>query len=309
MCKLQVSLFGKFCLQAEGNITHGLETRKAEELLCYLLLHRDRPHPRETLADLLWGEISSSQSKNYLRKTLWQLQSGLDAISENTVCPRILLIDGEWIQVNSESDLWLDTSILEEVYNNARGRLGRALTEKEVQSLEEAVSLYRGDLLEGWYCDWCIYERERLQHLYLALLDKLMDYCEAFRLYENGLSYGERILRHDRARERTHRRLMRMYYLAGDRTAAIRQYRKCVEALHEELGVEPANRTRVLLSMIQTDQLDEKPNQLLSDTSNSEEQKDPLMRVFTRLSIFNDSLTQLQASLYKDIQAVRKAMK
>ena len=309
MCKLQISLFGKFCLQADENILYSLETRKAEELLCYLLLYRDRPHPRENLADVLWGEISSSQSKNYLRKTLWQLQSGLETILENSDCPRILLIDGEWIQVNSEADLCLDISVLEEVYSHVRGRLGRALTEIEVQSLEEAVSLYRGDLLEGWYYDWCLYERERLQHLYLALLDKLMDYCEAFRLYENGLSYGEKILRHDRARERTHRRLMRMYYLAGDRTAAIRQYRKCVEALQEELGVEPAKRTRMLLSMIQTDQLDEKLPQPLAEPGDSEEQKDPLMRVFSRLMIFQDTLTQLQASLYKDIQAVRKSMK
>jgi DNA-binding SARP family transcriptional activator len=296
-------------MQAEGNIIYGLETRKAEELLCYLLLYRDRPHPREHLADVLWGEISSSQSKNYLRKTLWQLQSGTDAIFQNSDCRRILSIDGEWIQVNSDSDIWLDTSVLEEAYDHVRGRLGRVLTEDEAQSLEQAVSLYRGNLLEGWYCDWCLYERERLQHLYLALLDKLMDYCEAFQLYENGLSYGERILRHDRARERTHRRLMRMHYLAGDRTAAIRQYKKCVEALHEELGVEPAKRTRVLLSMIQTDQLDEKPNELLSDMSKSEEQNDPLQRVFSRLIFFHDTLTRLQANLYKDIQAVRKAMK
>ncbi len=309
MCKLRISLFGKFSLQTEGNIIHGLETRKADELLCYLLLHRDRPHPRESLADLLWGEISSSQSKNYLRKTLWQLQSGIEAITEHSNCPRILLIDGEWIQVNSDSDLWLDTSFLEAVYNNVRGRLGRALTEQEIQSLEEAVSLYRGDLLEGWYCDWCLYERERLQYLHLALLDKLMDYCEAFHLYENGLSYGERILRHDRARERTHRRLMRMYYLAGDRTAAMRQYKKCVEALNEELGVEPAKRTRLLLSMIQTDQLDENPIQPLSDPDIPEEQPDPLLRVFSRLTTFQDTLAQLQASLFKDIQAFRKVMK
>lgn len=309
MCKLRISLFGKFSLQTEGNIIHGLETRKADELLCYLLLHRDRPHPRESLADVLWGEIPSSQSKNYLRKTLWQLQSGIEAITEQSNCPRILLIDGEWIQVNSDSDLWLDTSFLEAVYNNVRGRLGRALTEQEIQSLEEAVSLYRGDLLEGWYCDWCLYERERLQYLHLALLDKLMDYCEAFHLYENGLSYGERILRHDRARERTHRRLMRMYYLAGDRTAAMRQYKKCVEALNEELGVEPAKRTRLLLSMIQTDQLDENPIQTPSDPDIPEEQPDPLLRVFSRLTTFQDALAQLQVSLFKDIQAFRKVMK
>jgi two-component SAPR family response regulator len=93
------------------------------------------------------------------------------------------------------------------------------------------VALYHGDLLEDWFQDWCLYERERLQNIYLAALDKLMDYCEASRDYDAGLAYGTRILRHDLARERTHRRLMRLYYLAGDRTSALRQYDRCVQIL------------------------------------------------------------------------------
>jgi len=40
--------------------------------------------------------------------------------------------------------------------------------------LQEAVRLSYADLLEGWYQDWCLYERERLQNIYLLILDKLM---------------------------------------------------------------------------------------------------------------------------------------
>src|SRR5438128_1039451 len=59
-------------------------------------------------------------------------------------------------------------------------------------------ALYRGDLLEGWYSDWCLYERERLQHMYLAMLDKLMEYSESHQEYETGQTYGMRALRYDR---------------------------------------------------------------------------------------------------------------
>lgn len=41
--------------------------------------------------------------------------------------------------------------------------------------------------------------------MYLAMLDKLIVYCEAHHKYEAGLACGNRILRYDRARERTHR--------------------------------------------------------------------------------------------------------
>ncbi len=117
------------------------------------------------------------------------------------------------------------------------------------------MELYRGGLQESWYHDWYLYERERLQHLYLILLDKLMDYCEARGEFEAGLVYGALILRCERARERTHRRLMRLFYASGDRTAALRQYERCVAALKEELGVEPAKRTVALVEQIRADQL------------------------------------------------------
>ncbi|MEZ4660564.1 MAG: hypothetical protein R2911_23660 [Caldilineaceae bacterium] len=43
-----------------------------------------------------------------------------------------------------------------------------------------------------------MFERERLQLIYLTLLDKLMGYCESQQLYEQGIAYGQTILRFDR---------------------------------------------------------------------------------------------------------------
>jgi hypothetical protein len=91
--------------------------------------------------------------------------------------------------------------------------------------------------------------------MYLSMLDKLLDYCEAQSEPEAGLMYGQQILRYDRARERTHRRMMRLHYLAGDRTSALRQYHSCVQALAEELDVGPAKSTVALYNQIRADQV------------------------------------------------------
>ena len=63
----------------------------------------------------------------------------------------------------------------------------------------------------GWYEDWCLSEHERLQNMYLKMLDKLMGYCEAHGQVNSGLAYGEQVLRYDRASERTYQRMMRLY--------------------------------------------------------------------------------------------------
>ena len=120
-----------------------------------------------------------------------------------------------------------------------------------VAELRQAVDLYNGNLLEGWYQDWCLFERERLQHIHHMMLQKLMDHCEARQDYEAGIEYGMRILRSDLARERTHRGLMRLHYMAGNRTEALRQYERCAAILHQELEVEPDQQTVALYKQIQ----------------------------------------------------------
>jgi DNA-binding SARP family transcriptional activator len=228
--------------------------RKQQELLCYLLLHRDRAHPRETLASLLWSANSTAKSKKYLRQALWQLQNITDP--QGTLPNRdLLLIDADWVRPNPAADLWLDVEVFEQAFVRAQDMPGHRLDNLQAEVLCDAAELYMGDLLEGWFQDWCLYERERLQNILFAILEKLIDFCEAHAAYEKGLAYGARILRYDQARERTHRRVMRLYSLAGDRTAALRQYDRCVEALRRELSVKPAARTVALYQEIRKEQL------------------------------------------------------
>jgi DNA-binding SARP family transcriptional activator len=46
---------------------------------------------------------------------------------------------------------------------------------------------------------------------------------------------------------------MRLRYLAGDRTGAIRQFERCREALREEFGIAPGERTRLLYEQLKSD--------------------------------------------------------
>lgn len=252
MSGLHVCLFGRFRARYEDGNSVDLNARKAQELLCYLLLYRDRPHTRDTLATLLWSDSTATRSRKYLRQTLWQLQA---TIRPRTPSLHPLLLDDNWVRINREAIRWLDVAVFEQTFIRARGVPGQQLDPQQAQALQEAVALYHGDLLEDWSQDWCLFERERLQNIYLIMLEKLIDYCEFQQRYETGMAYGTRILQCDRARERTHRRLMRLYYLSGNRTAALRQYQRCAKALDEELGVSPAQSTLALYEQIRADRL------------------------------------------------------
>ena len=215
--------------------------------MCYVLLFRERCHHREVLAETLWGDSSGNQSRKYLRQALWQLRT---LTAADTAGPPLLRMDTQWVEVSQEAHFWLDVAELEGAHALVQGVSGEGMSEHQAEALRRAVAAYRGELLEGCYENWCVYERERLKAIYLELLEKLLIDSQRRGQVEEGVSYAQQILRHDRAHESTHRRMMSLYLLAGDRTTAMRQFHRCAEILRDELGVEPAASTRALYERI-----------------------------------------------------------
>ena len=257
MSTLHIKLFGNISIERNGQAISNLYSKNLE-LFCYLLLHRKQTHTRESLASLLWPDVPTTQAKKYLRQTIWRLQTALgDPNSEEgDEANRLFVHDPGWVRINTEAAWQMDVAVFEQAYDLCRDLPGHTLSNSQAEDLQEAIQLYRGDLLNMWYEDWCIYERERLQLIYLTMLDKLMGYCEAHQRYEEGVDYGTRILRLDRAREGTYRQLMRLYYRAGHRTAALREYDRCKTVLAEELAIEPTEETTFLYAQIRADRLD-----------------------------------------------------
>jgi len=246
---IRMYLFGRFEARCDRRQIPGLRARKVQEFLSYVLLSKQRPIQREKLADLLWQHVDSRCCKKYLRQALWQLQRAYEAEASAGDGP-LLTVDQEWIGIHSDAPIWVDVMELERAYETAieapNGELAPLLRER----LRSAAALYRGELLEGWYYDWCVYHRETYRAMYLSLMHRLMVDAEATGNWEAGLVYGRRALQEDRASERTHALMMRLHQMAGDRTAALRQFELCETALRDDLGVVPQDSTRRLYELI-----------------------------------------------------------
>lgn len=306
MSSVKIRLFGKLSLFKDDHELACVPSAKAKELLCYLLLHRDRPHSREILASTFWGDCTTKQSKKNFRQTLWQLQHLLSDLSR-TAGIHALQVDGEYISLDPKCEGWLDVAGFEKAFALVRGLAGEQLNPHQAQILRNAVSLYRGDLLEGWFQEWCIYHRERLQSVYLAMMDKLMCFCECYRDYEGGLGYGERLLAQDRGRERTYLRMMRLHYLAGDRAGAIRRFQRCVAALEEELSVKPSKQMLDLYDQICRDELKNAPSIEVeaSEQIRSQRLATPLTY---RLSKLRSILLKVHKQVQQDLRDVDEAL-
>jgi DNA-binding SARP family transcriptional activator len=250
MGTLRILLFGGFWVGRDGTTLSPLQLpRSAKILLSYLLLQPNRPCSRDILASLEWGERSQDQARSCLNTALWRLRMAL----EPRDTPR-----GSYVQTtaagdvsfNWASDHWLDLTAFEEPVRRIQKISISAIQPSHARELEKALTLYSGNLLEGWYDDWVLRERERLRTLYLGTLFRLLRYYKQQRGYEDALQYGEVLLREEPLREDIHREMMKLYMLSRQRAQAMRQYEMCRDVLAAELGIPPMEETQRLHAQI-----------------------------------------------------------
>ena len=131
MESLHVRLLGEFSASVgkEGQV--GPTSQKARELLAYLLLFRNRPHSRESPAGLLWADIPTEQSKKYLRQALWQLRISLSGRQRGHDLG-ILWIEGDCLQINPKTPMFLDVAVVEGAFREVQGVNGEDLADDAV---------------------------------------------------------------------------------------------------------------------------------------------------------------------------------
>jgi ABC-type oligopeptide transport system substrate-binding subunit/DNA-binding SARP family transcriptional activator len=207
-------------------------TLKSQSLLAYLVLHRAQPQPRERLAGMFWGERPERKARHSLATALWRIRR---CLPDET----LILANSHTVWLDPQSDLWLDVEAFE-----------AWASRDDAASLESAAALYRGDFLDGFYDDWIISERYRLEALFLEALARLMVGHELVGEHQAALATALRLLNHDPLREDGHRLAMRAYCRLGQRNAALEQYDRCREIVLEELGAEPMVETSELYQAI-----------------------------------------------------------
>jgi DNA-binding SARP family transcriptional activator len=294
MADWDIQLFGEPNIQCHGKPWTKPESAIAQEIFLFLLSHRRTVHSRESLASLLWSECSTEQSKKNLRQTLWRLRS-CDALPVEMKQTLLLAIDKDHIQLNPDIDFRIDTEEFEQIYRAFKAR--PVLDEALAQRLRDAARLYRGGFLEPYWHDWCLFERERFQNMYLAMMDKLIEWCIAQSDFHEGLDYCERILQLDPASERAHQQMMRLHHLSGNRTAALRQFERCARNLKQELDVNPSASTLAILAQIRADGA--------GATLHPDSQMPlSLPQLSGRLRQFQMRLAELQKQIQQDIEMV-----
>jgi predicted ATPase/DNA-binding SARP family transcriptional activator len=246
-CVLEVRLLGQFDVRLDGRPVD-LASRPAQSLLAYLLLTAGTPHRREQLAALFWPDTTDANARSNLRHALWRLRSALDLQSspdpELGELPEagggFIIADPQTVAFNLQSDYWLDVDVLQQEFSG----------DWPVEALVEAVAVYNGDLLPGFYADWVDLERGRMRAALDRQMQLLMDRLVSDSRWADVLHCGERWIALGGAPEPAFRALMTAYAGLGDMAGLATTYHRCENALQSELAVEPSTQTRTLFEQL-----------------------------------------------------------
>ena len=235
---LRLTLLGGFRAAEPPDRYVVLPTRKTQALLAYLAVPPGRAHSRESLATLLWGDLPQPQARASVRVALYRVRKAIPSAA------RSLSIDGEMVALRTGA-VSVDVALFEQL-----------CTDGTPAALEQAVELYRGDLLAGLsvpeapFEEWLMVQRERLREMALHALARLLTHQRETGATEAAITTALRLLALDPAREPVHRILMRLYAGLGRRGAALRQYQFCLNALRREFRAAPAPETQHLFEEI-----------------------------------------------------------
>lgn len=239
MTGLRISLLGGMEIGPAGGAGEIAVTRKTGAMLAYLALLEGQAQTRDKLAGLFWSRNTDEQARTNLRQALSRLRK---AVANGDEGP--LLADADQVA--------LDMARVDLDVAHFKSLLGKG----GADATEQAVALYRGDLLDGIHLNessfdhWLRGERERLRFLAIdALLKLVEDYCATGDL-ERCISAALRLLSIDPLQEPAHRALMRAYAAQGRHAMALQQYQSCRDLMLAELQVEPEAATVALFHEI-----------------------------------------------------------
>lgn len=215
----RLSLLGGFSLSYEGHEVAVPEC--SQRVLAYLAL-RERSQSRQVVASTLWPERIDTRAAANLRSSLWRLPTpGGISLCEAR---------GQMLSISSGVDV--DVRRVE--------RLGWSIVNGQAAPPRDDGRSFFDELLPGWFEDFVIIERERLEQLRLHFLEALALQLLAEGHHAEALDVALRLVASEPLRERSQRALIAVYRAEGSVAQAVRQYERYRVLLRETFGCNPS---------------------------------------------------------------------
>jgi len=222
---------------------------KARCLLKILLTKPNKFFLKDKLIEWLWNGNSLPQNpQSTLRNYIYHLRKALEPGVDHSNTSSVIRTgaDGSYgFFVND--DCWIDVKAFEEQLQVGETAASQQRWDEVIQSLSQAVALYRGDFLkDALYEDWATQRRNGLKEKYCHALAQLAEGYAHKDAFKQAIDCCQKAIALAPGHEGLHRQLMLYCCYDGNRDKAIKTFETLVAYLKDEIDVEPEAQTLVL---------------------------------------------------------------
>ena len=224
--RVDIGLLGRFSVAVDGLPVpdDAWRRRSAATLVKLLALRPGRRLHREQLIDLLWPDLDLEQAAPRLHKAAHYARGALGS-------PRSVVLAGDVVALFPDAQVIVDVDTFEEAANAYRA-------DGDIACAEEALELYRGDLLpDDGYEEWSDEERQRLRVRHIEMLRATQRWSD--------------LVAAEPFDEEAHLRLVHQYVLDGDRGRALRHLETMERSWRQELGTRPSQAAQALRAQVE----------------------------------------------------------
>ncbi len=227
---LRLDLLGGWSLHREGA---GVAMSSSGQRLLALLALRGRTQ-RDFVAGVLWPDNDDQSALANLRTTLWRVRRRVQGA-----------IEGSGAEIELGPHVVVD---VHELITTGERLLQQDAAEPISDWAGIGHTLARHDpLLPGWYEDWVLAERERLQQVQVHALEIAAERLVQSRQLATALEVAQAATVVEPFRETAHCAVVRVLLKQSNPAQALRHYRRYAQLLDRELGIEPSPDLRELV--------------------------------------------------------------
>lgn len=251
---IRMNTFGRLEFKLRGEpIREAKWTRKKSKLiLAYLLAEPNRVLTKDKIVDEFLQDTAPEKVDAVYHNTLSNMRtalkveydfkiksgkkSGKSKVSEDW-SPGLLLYGGKTLRWNTDFYYWSDCAEFEKLYNSAMS--SDVNPDQKIDYCIQAIELYKGDFLPGYYESWCEEMRQNYSNMFIKFCVELIKTFKKKKSYSEVTKYAEKILKIDKLNEEAYVEMIEAYSRLGEINIAKDKFSLMLRVYDEELGEKP----------------------------------------------------------------------
>jgi len=228
--------------------------KKSKLLLVYLLINQGIRIQKDKVLGIFFAELSPESADNIFHQAITNIRNVLkppatvkqtddskakrvkkSAAAESSVS--YIVYEDKILHMSTGFDYYVD--VLE--FNRLAALVKSPETESSMKAeyAKQAISIYRGEFLPGYYDEWIEELRSILEHKYIETCEELIAILEKKKNFEELIEYSEKLLQADKLHEQAFYMLILAYSAIGNITMAKKKLSQLIKTYDEEYGEKP----------------------------------------------------------------------